>query len=253
MKPHRPSEGFSLLELLVVISILAVLAGLLLPALNISRQATNDAKCLASLHQLGVAMALYEGDHKQGFVRYRQVTDAGTVWYFGLETTDWTAGEGDRTLDETQGPLYPYTNSVGGIVICPAFDYGSALWKPKFEGASWGYGYNYNLGGGASGALPVKHVTDLQNPSQVVVFGDCAQVNTFQPPASPSNPMVEEFYIIDQFSTTIHFRHTGVRANFLFADGHAASLPMYPGTLDSHLPSANIGRITPMGSMKYLQ
>ena len=65
--------------------------------------------------------------------------------------------------------------------------------------------------------------------------------------------MVEEFYIIDQFSTTIHFRHTGVRANFLFADGHAASLPMYPGTLDSHLPSANIGRITPMGSMKYLQ
>ena len=253
MIPRCPQRsGFTLVELLVVIAIVALLAGLLLSAIRQVQQAANGAKCLASLSQLGSAMALYQADHQQAFVRYRENTSAGVVWYFGLESAPG-GGEGSRVLDQTHGPLYPYTRSVGGIVVCPAFDYHTALWKPKFKGASWGYGYNVTLGGGALGTAAVFRTTDLAHPAQVVVFGDCAQVNTFQAPASAGHPMVEEFYLIDAVSSTIHFRHEGALANFLFADGHIKALPMSPGTKDMRLPDANIGRIAPAGSLNYLR
>ncbi len=58
--------------------------------------------------------------------------------------------------------------------------------------------------------------------------------------------------MIDNHHPTIHFRHGGC-ANILFLDGHVEKFTMYPGTLDTRLPSANVGRITPAGSMQYLQ
>jgi prepilin-type processing-associated H-X9-DG protein len=64
--------------------------------------------------------------------------------------------------------------------------------------------------------------------------------------------MIEEFYIIDNTYTTIHFRH-GAFANILFLDGHVEKFTMYPGTDDSRLPNVHVGRITPIGSMQYLQ
>jgi prepilin-type processing-associated H-X9-DG protein len=84
-----------------------------------------------------------------------------------------------------------------------------------------------------------------------VVFGDCGQINTFQSPASPDNPLLEEFYIINESFKTVHFRH-GKHANFLFADGHVAGLPMEPGTRDSRLKAETLGRIAPAGSLRYL-
>jgi prepilin-type processing-associated H-X9-DG protein len=64
--------------------------------------------------------------------------------------------------------------------------------------------------------------------------------------------MLEEFYMIENTYQTIHFRHGGC-ANMLFLDGHVEKFSMYPGTLNTILPSANVGRITPVGSMQYLQ
>jgi len=61
--------------------------------------------------------------------------------------------------------------------------------------------------------------------------------------------MIEESYFIEYSKLSIpttHFRHTGF-ANVLFCDGHVAPLPMAPGTLDSHLSSAKIGRLNPNG------
>jgi prepilin-type N-terminal cleavage/methylation domain-containing protein/prepilin-type processing-associated H-X9-DG protein len=56
-------RGFTLVELLVVIGILAVLVALLLPALSAARRKAQGAACQSNLRQLGLAIALYTQDH----------------------------------------------------------------------------------------------------------------------------------------------------------------------------------------------
>src|SRR5215204_3239764 len=60
---HRRA-GFTLVELLVVIGIIALLISMLLPALNKARQAAETASCLAQMRSLGQAAAIYQAQYR---------------------------------------------------------------------------------------------------------------------------------------------------------------------------------------------
>ena len=73
-------------------------------------------------------------------------------------------------------------------------------------------------------------------------FADAAQVNDFQAPASTENPLLEEFYYVSPQEPTAHFRHEG-KANVVYVDGHVDKLLPVDGSIDSRMPTENVGRL----------
>jgi len=90
MMLSRKKSGFTLVELLVVIAVIVILAGLLLPVLGRAKAAARGTICLNHIRQLGTASAVYS-------------SDAGRFPSF-LEWLYPRDGRGDLT----RGKLYPY-------------------------------------------------------------------------------------------------------------------------------------------------
>jgi len=233
--------AFTLVELLVVLAIIAILAAILLPALARGKDSARRAQCTGNLHQFGIATQMYWDDHNGDCFRYVfGTTNFGQIYWFG-----WLGpgAEGQRPFDVTRGALYPYFQGRG-VEVCPSLNYSMAQFKLKATGAAYGYGYNLYLS--ASQSQPPVKVTQIRRAADLTLMADAAQVNTFEAPASPSHPMLEEFYYVDNTSRppNAHFRHAQ-KANVVFCDAHVGTETPVPGSIDPNMPNQFVGRLRP--------
>lgn len=250
---HLPASdqrlgAFTLVELLAVIAIIAVLSALLLPALSNAKGSAWRADCLGNLRQMSIAAHLYWNDSGgrcfPASCGLEGATNRGQTYWVG-----WIGpgNEGQRAVDLSAGTLHPYLRG-SAVRLCPSFRHALTKFKPKTITAVAGYGYNVNLAG--DGKASAVNVNRLTIPSDTALFGDAAQVNDFQAPASPSNPLLEEWYFLSydtNFNSRAyypngHFRHTG-KANVVFVDGHTAPEHMVQGSLDRRLPDQKVGSL----------
>ena len=210
----EPSAGaFTLIELLVVMAIIAILAAMLLPVLAKSKITAQRAACKSNLRQLAVATEIYLGD-SGGYFFYRSqpLTSTGQQWWFG-----WLAAgtEGQRAYDLSSGALFPYLHA-SKVRLCPSPVWILPQFKLKATNVVFSYGCNAFLCAAKNNTQSSSvSANKIFRPADTALFADAAQVNTFQPPASPGNPMFEEWYYLDlQTNYTNpnnmpngHFRH----------------------------------------------
>ena len=230
-------QGFSMVELLVIMAIIAILMMLLLPVLQRAKHKGLDAVCMSNLKQLGLAGHMYWGDNDGRAFSYRgeQLEDGDVYWFGWLQR----GAEGERRFDTTKGALHQYIVGTG-VEVCPRLDFINDRFKLKATGAAYGYGYNLHLAGGMNGS-PVL-MSSLASPSTTAFLADAAQVNTFQAPASKANPMIEEFYYVNSREKTTHFRHSE-KGCVVFVDGSVSLNGFAEGSIDDWMPDQWIGRL----------
>ncbi len=214
---HRPLRrpGFTLIELLAVIGIIALLIGILLPALSAARERARGIQCLSNNRQILIGWTAYAADHQE------KVMPAGHFAVSELWVGKWDAT--NNILPDTSY-LDPYLGTQE-IYACSSFADPNPYWITPFNG----YGYNRKLFGVINnGGTPYIGLTmdQIRKPTATVVFAETAVI------AGGTAPQWLQWIYgpttsYPPYAASFHARHRESGA-VAWADGHvSARSPAY--------------------------
>lgn len=140
----RSNSGFTLVELIVVMAIIAILASLLFPALAQAKEKANRTICATNLRQIGMATLMYLSDYRDFFPT---ANDLGNEQEEGYEWVDWNPRRNARPKEQKflEGGILPYIQRFStNLFTCPS-DKKLSNWRKNPQFGISGYGFSYSL------------------------------------------------------------------------------------------------------------
>jgi prepilin-type N-terminal cleavage/methylation domain-containing protein/prepilin-type processing-associated H-X9-DG protein len=231
--------GFTLLELMVVIGIIAILATLLSTAFNNTKARGQKVSCLNNMYRLSMAWRLYIDDNDDWLPLNKTVPGPLNERFFGRRNSSnsWVAGSPKEDTTPTniiRGTLFPYTDRTIAAYHCPADR--SAVVGHKDVLRTRSYAMSAYLAGDEEGIDPrVKSKeSELINPSAERIFVFIEEHEASSWLGSFHILPKEKFTLIGgSWSSTPSDRHNQ-GCNLSFADGHVEYWKWYwPKKVDS--------------------
>ena len=211
MKNSRP---FTLIELLVVIAMIAIIAAMLLPALNKARERSRATHCTGNLRQIGLGTAMYSAANADVLPAQRSWN--GTFWVYDLAGANYVSLKVFRC--PTSGRYQP-RHPTWGTTVAAVWD-GTARLETNRNAAQYAcYGINRNTFGdfGSAAAAMGKKITGIRDASRVIFAAESRDVG---------NGTVW-YYVVQEYQSASGACawpwHNGNRCNVLWADGHVTA------------------------------